>query len=145
MGTEGFTFERPVGPGTSRMAHRRNTHSRPQSRSRRRARPREGSPVRIVVADSQAIDRGGLVGMLEDERDFEVVGEAATIEDAIRQCAALKPHVLVLSLNLPDQSRAAAIPAIRLSLAFSAVSNRSLDALSAPRDLKIAVSGPDCA
>jgi DNA-binding NarL/FixJ family response regulator len=72
--------------------------------------------VRIVVADSQAIDRGGLVGLLEDERNFEVVGEAATVEEAIRQCAALKPDVLVLSLNLPDQREGASIPAIRAVL-----------------------------
>jgi DNA-binding NarL/FixJ family response regulator len=74
------------------------------------------SRVRIVVADSQAIDRGGLVGLLEDELDFDVVGEAATVEEAIRQCSALNPDVLVLSLNLPDQKEQAAIPAIRAVL-----------------------------
>jgi len=69
--------------------------------------------VRLVVADGQAIDRGGLVGLLEDESDFEVVGEAATLAEAIQQCRALRPNVLVLSLNIPGQERAAAIPAIR--------------------------------
>ena len=72
--------------------------------------------MRIVVAYSQAIDRGGLVGLLEDERDFEGVGEAATVKEAIRQSAALKPDVLMLSLNLPDQKEQAAIPAIRAAL-----------------------------
>jgi DNA-binding NarL/FixJ family response regulator len=72
--------------------------------------------VRIVVADSQAIDRGGIVGMLEDEPDFEVVGEAATVEEVVRQCTALAPTVLVLSLNLPGQQENAAIPAIREAL-----------------------------
>src|SRR5205085_7614199 len=72
--------------------------------------------VRIVVADSQAIDRGGLVGMLEEERDFEVVGEAATVEEAIEQCRALKPTVLVLSLGIAGQEPEAAIPAIRAVL-----------------------------
>ena len=69
--------------------------------------------MRLVVADGQAIDRGGLVGLLEDESDFEVVGEAATLAEAIQQCRALRPNVLVLSLNIPGQERAAAIPAIR--------------------------------
>jgi len=69
--------------------------------------------VRLVVADGQAIDRGGLVGLLEDERDFEVVGEAATLTEAIQQCRALRPDVLVLSLNIPGQESQAAIPAIR--------------------------------
>jgi len=72
--------------------------------------------VSIVVADSQAIDRGGLVGLLENERDFEIVGEAATVTETIRQCSALEPEVLVLSLNLPGQREQAAIPAIRAVL-----------------------------
>jgi DNA-binding NarL/FixJ family response regulator len=72
--------------------------------------------VRIVVADSQAIDRGGLVGMLEDERDFEVVGEAATVEEAMQECRALKPDILVLSLNLPGQEQQPAIPALRAAV-----------------------------
>ena len=72
--------------------------------------------MRLVVADSQAIDRGGLVGMLEDERDFEVAGEAATVAETIQQCRALTPDVLVLSLNLLGQERGPAIPAIRAEL-----------------------------
>jgi DNA-binding NarL/FixJ family response regulator len=69
-----------------------------------------------VVADSQAIDRGGLVGLLEDERDFDVVGEAATVAETIQQCRALKPEVLILSLNLTGQETSPAIPEIRAQL-----------------------------
>jgi DNA-binding NarL/FixJ family response regulator len=68
------------------------------------------------VADNQKIDRAGLVGLLEIEGSFEVVGEAGTIEETIGQCRALKPDVLVLTLNLPAQDREAAIPAIRARL-----------------------------
>ena len=85
-------------------------------RTARRGREVKAVRVRLVVADSQAIDRGGLVGLLEDERDFEVVGEAATVEETIQQCRALRPEVLLLSLNLPDQSEGAAVPAIRSQL-----------------------------
>jgi DNA-binding NarL/FixJ family response regulator len=69
-----------------------------------------------VIADSHAIDRGGLVGLLEDERDFEVVGESATLDETIEQCRALQPDLLVLSLNLPGQEKGPAIPRIRESL-----------------------------
>ena len=98
------------------MAQRSPRYTRPKSRAVRRASAARPSRVRIVVADSHAIDRGGLVVLLEDETDFEVVGEAATVEETIRQCDALEPDVLVLSLNLPDQSQQAAIPAIRAAL-----------------------------
>ena len=97
------------------MANAGSTH---KPRRRPAARPQTGpaSGVRIVIADSQAIDRGGLVGLLEEQRDFEVVGEAATVQEAIRQCSALKPDVLLLSLNLLGQEDQAAIPAIRQQL-----------------------------
>lgn len=81
----------------------------------RRAITPRGS-VRIVVADHQAIDRGGIVRLIESQSDFEVVGEAATIDDTITQCRSLGPDVLLLTLNLPAQDREAAIPAIRAEL-----------------------------
>jgi DNA-binding NarL/FixJ family response regulator len=72
--------------------------------------------VRIVVADNQAIDRAGIVGLLAREKDFTVVGESGTVEDTIRQCLKLDPDILVLTLNLPARDREAAIPAIRARL-----------------------------
>jgi DNA-binding NarL/FixJ family response regulator len=78
-------------------------------------RPNSGG-IRIVVADNQAIDRGGLVGMLEREPDMEVVGEASTVDETIQQCRALSPDILMLTLNLPGQDADAAIPSIRKHL-----------------------------
>jgi NarL family two-component system response regulator LiaR len=72
--------------------------------------------VRVVVADSQAIDRGGLVGLIDDERDLEVVGEAATVEECIRQCSVLAPDALVLALSLAGQETQPALSAIRSAL-----------------------------
>src|SRR5262245_1212758 len=66
--------------------------------------------IRVVVADHHAIDRGGLVGLIERERGFSVVGEAASVDEAILQCKALSPDVLVLTLTLPDQTKTPAIP-----------------------------------
>ena len=82
-------------------------------RSARHAEPPRAPCVRIIVADTMAIDRGGLVGLLDDERDLEVVGEAATVQETIRQCLALQPDVLVLALNLAGQEERAALPARR--------------------------------
>jgi DNA-binding NarL/FixJ family response regulator len=98
------------------MSRRRPILAKPRRRAARRAQAAREARTRIVVADSVAIDRGGLVGLLEDERDFEVVGEAASVREAVRQCTALKPHVLLLSLNLQGQEEQAAIPAIRQAL-----------------------------
>src|SRR6185369_1217182 len=105
-------------------------HASPRTMRRpvRRAVSGREPRTRLVVADSQAIDRGGLVGLLEDQPDFEVVGEAATVDETIQQCRSLKPEVLLLSLNLPGQEPSAAIPAIRAelpSLRIVALSERS--------------------
>ena len=74
------------------------------------------SRVRIVVADNQALDRRGLIGVLRAERDFAIVGECSTVDESIQKCRQLTPDVLVLTLNLPAQDRDAAIPAIRAAL-----------------------------
>src|SRR6185503_968861 len=82
-----------------RAAPRRSETSR--ARSGRGDVPASAARVRIVVADNQAMDRAGIVGLLETVESFEIVGEAATVEDSIERCLALEPDVLVLTLNLP--------------------------------------------
>ena len=42
--------------------------------------------------------------MFERDRQFEVVGEAATAAEAVRQAGALQPDVVVMDLRLPDGS-----------------------------------------
>jgi len=78
--------------------------------------PAAKAQIRLLVADAHAIDRGGLVGLLDGQRDFDVIGEAAGVDECVQQCRALEPDVLVLSLNLPGQNREAVIPAIRRQL-----------------------------
>src|SRR6185369_14750337 len=64
----------------------------------------------VVVADPHAIDRGGLVWLIDRERGFKVVGEAASVDEAHQQCRTLKPDVLVVSLNIPGQHEDAVVP-----------------------------------
>ena len=80
----------------------------------RRKAPEAAAPlIRIVVADHHAIDRGGLVGLIENEPDLVVVGEAATVDEVVIQCRALHPDVLVLTMNLPDQEGEPALLRLR--------------------------------
>ena len=92
------------------------TSPKRRPRHARQATTRTTERIRIVVADSLAIDRGGLVGLIDDERDLEVVGESATVEETIRQCAALQPDVLVLALHISGQDSEPALKAIRKAL-----------------------------
>jgi DNA-binding NarL/FixJ family response regulator len=72
-----------------------------------------GPKIRVVLADSQSIDRAGMLGLLAAQGDFEVVGESTTVAETIHRCVTLKPGVLILSLNLSGQEQTGAIPAIR--------------------------------
>ena len=78
---------------------------------------KKGDDVRIVVADPHAIDRGGLVWLIEHEQGLGVVGEAASVDEALQQCKTLSPDVLVITLNLPDQREEAVVPMLLRKLA----------------------------
>ena len=49
--------------------------------------------VRIMIVDDHEVVRSGLKAVLELEGDFDVVGEAASGEEAIAQVAAHRPGV----------------------------------------------------
>jgi two-component system response regulator NreC len=76
----------------------------------------DGSPtpsIRIVLADDHPVVRRGLRMLLDDEDDFEVVGEAGDVESARRYVSGHHPAVLVLDLNMPGASTLKSIPTIR--------------------------------
>ncbi|MEU7869990.1 response regulator transcription factor [Dactylosporangium sp. NPDC049140] len=59
---------------------------------------------RLLLVDDQDLIRRGLRHAFEEHRQFEVVGEAATAAEAIRQAGALRPDVVIMELRLPDGS-----------------------------------------
>lgn len=63
-----------------------------------------GSPIRVVLADDHALMRRSLRGLLDDEEDVEVVGEADDLVSVQREVQTRQPHVLVLGLGIHDGS-----------------------------------------
>ncbi len=61
----------------------------------------EPRPIRVLVADDQALMRTGFRMILDAEDDIEVVGEAIDGEDAIRQYGRLRPDVVVMDVRMP--------------------------------------------
>jgi DNA-binding NarL/FixJ family response regulator len=56
--------------------------------------------VRVVVADGQTLVRSGYRVLLEGKLGIQVVGEAATGEQAVTQSARLRPDVVLLDASL---------------------------------------------
>jgi DNA-binding NarL/FixJ family response regulator len=59
-------------------------------------------PVRILVVDDHALLRQGLVKVLAEERDLQVVGEAANGREAIAKAAELMPDVILMDISMPE-------------------------------------------
>ncbi len=56
--------------------------------------------IRILVADDHTLFREGLRALFASLPDLEVVGEAATGEQAVAQAAALQPDVILMDIQM---------------------------------------------
>ncbi|HJP77907.1 MAG TPA: response regulator transcription factor [Pseudonocardiaceae bacterium] len=64
--------------------------------------------IRVLVADDHGAIRAGLMLMLGNDPQIEVIGEAADGETAIRQTRALRPDVVLMDVRMPGTDGIAA-------------------------------------
>jgi DNA-binding NarL/FixJ family response regulator len=57
--------------------------------------------IRILIVDDQSLFREGLHTLLSVQPEFEVVGEAANGEEALRMATLLNPDVALMDLRMP--------------------------------------------
>ena len=79
-----------------------------------RTGPPGGAPVKVLVADGQALFRRGLSVVLSASQDIEVIGEAADGEEAVAKAHELSPDVVLMDVRMPRLSGIEAARQIRL-------------------------------
>jgi DNA-binding NarL/FixJ family response regulator len=57
--------------------------------------------VQLIVVDDHALFRAGLIGLLQDMPEFNVIGEAANGLEAIELIEKKKPDIVLLDVNMP--------------------------------------------
>ncbi len=60
--------------------------------------------IRIILADDHVVMRRGLRLLLEQQEDFQVLGEAGDGREAVKLAELLKPDVAVLDITMPNMN-----------------------------------------
>jgi DNA-binding NarL/FixJ family response regulator len=69
--------------------------------------------ARILIVDDHPVVRRGLLVALEGPADLVVVGEAASLEQAVELCRTCDPEVILLDLTLPGAAPEHAVAKLR--------------------------------
>ena len=69
-------------------------------------------PIRVLIVDDHAMVRKGLLAILRNRPELELVGEARDGREAIDCCGQLKPDVVLMDLVMPELGGVAATRAI---------------------------------
>jgi DNA-binding NarL/FixJ family response regulator len=69
-------------------------------------------PIRVLVADDQALLRGSFRVLIESSPGFVVTGEAATGAEAVTLAARDRPDVILMDVRMPEMDGIAATRAI---------------------------------
>ena len=60
--------------------------------------------IRLLLVDDHQVVRSGLRMLLSNQSDVEIVGEAGTAREALKDVQLLKPNVVLMDIGLPDLS-----------------------------------------
>lgn len=58
--------------------------------------------MKVLLVDDHVLFREGLVSLLNSQPDFQVIGEAGAVQEAISMVRSLKPDLVLMDFGLPD-------------------------------------------
>lgn len=70
----------------------------------RQSARKTGQPIRVVLAEDQAMVLGALAALLDIEEDIVVVGQARDGKRALEVVAGQTPNVLITDIEMPEMS-----------------------------------------
>ncbi len=75
------------------------------------------SQIRLLIVDDHAIVREGLRTLLDEDPTILVVGEAGNGQEGIKAAQALRPHVILMDLVMPEMDGITATQQIKQTVA----------------------------
>ena len=73
----------------------------------------KATPIRILAVDDHALIRQGIAGLIADQPDMTLVGEASNGREAIQRFREHRPDVTLMDLQMPEMNGLDAMIAIR--------------------------------
>src|SRR5581483_3808007 len=58
-------------------------------------------PIRVLLADDNALFREGMASLLGRCEDVQVIGQAKDAAEAVRKTTLVRPHVVLMDLSMP--------------------------------------------
>jgi DNA-binding NarL/FixJ family response regulator len=71
------------------------------------------SAIRVLCVDDHPVFRQGIAGLIEDQADMVLVGEASNGREGVHQFRTHRPDVTLMDLQMPEMSGLDAVIAIR--------------------------------
>jgi len=80
-----------------------------------------GEKIRILIVDDNPGTRDNVTRLLYFEDDLEVIGQAVNGREGIEMAVELKPHIVLMDINMPDMDGITATEQMGVKVPFSQV------------------------
>lgn len=73
----------------------------------------KGNKIKVVIADDHTLFRSGIISLIEDDEEIEIIGQASNGRELIKLYQELKPDLLLIDISMPEKTGLEAAGEIR--------------------------------